>query len=375
VKKWKAWIGKQRDECKLGLRKITDYDFSRLVLKRFTEQLQPAKIVIPFRETIADVVGSKVLRVRGDIDKIFSFVELYAMLNLKRLQKVKPDVYIATPQVVVEALKLIEKPLKRMLGRIDDRVAPLLEVLKELGVAKGSLVDKKVREQIAVKMGKAEKTVRDLLNFLEASGYCSSDQKKPKTYTLLYDVEEIENNLVGLSAISQMDDSLMEKMLKEAQEWLGSRLEIQLPREAGESVPPSKGETNTNAIGDNNAVSTSSKTDSRPEVNRADTTLSSLSPQPPISNPNLNDSKASLNENVSKNRLNGKLPIPRQVYVYRHVKPAEPCELCGQLAVEWEIKTPEGNVLRRCSQCFVKLQKMLANVEWRFEEAGFDGGG
>jgi ribosome-binding protein aMBF1 (putative translation factor) len=58
--------------------------------------------------------------------------------------------------------------------------------------------------------------------------------------------------------------------------------------------------------------------------------------------------------------------------LYRHVKPAEPCELCGQLAVEWEVKTLEGNVLRRCSQCFVKLQKMLANVEWRFEEEGED---
>jgi hypothetical protein len=30
VLKWKAWIGQQKDEIKLGLRKITDYDFSRL---------------------------------------------------------------------------------------------------------------------------------------------------------------------------------------------------------------------------------------------------------------------------------------------------------------------------------------------------------
>jgi hypothetical protein len=58
----------------------------------------------------------------------------------------------------------------------------------------------------------------------------------------------------------------------------------------------------------------------------------------------------------------------KPVYFYRHVKPAEPCELCGQLAVEWEIKTPDGAVLRRCNQCFVKLQKTMANVEWRFME-------
>jgi ribosome-binding protein aMBF1 (putative translation factor) len=61
--------------------------------------------------------------------------------------------------------------------------------------------------------------------------------------------------------------------------------------------------------------------------------------------------------------------------LYRHVKPAEPCELCGQLAVEWEIKMPDGAVLRRCNGCFAKMQKMMANVEWCFEEEGegFDG--
>jgi hypothetical protein len=37
-----------------------------------------------------------------------------------------------------------------------------------------------------------------------------------------------------------MDDSLMNKMLKEAQGWLGLRLEIRPPREAGESVPLTK---------------------------------------------------------------------------------------------------------------------------------------
>jgi len=70
VLKWKAWIGQQKDEIKLGLRKITDYDFSRLVVERFTNQLKPAKIIIPFRETLAQILDSNILRVRGDIDKI-----------------------------------------------------------------------------------------------------------------------------------------------------------------------------------------------------------------------------------------------------------------------------------------------------------------
>jgi hypothetical protein len=65
----------------------------------------------------------------------------------------------------------------------------------------------------------------------------------------------------------------------------------------------------------------------------------------------------------------------KPIMFYKHVKPAEPCEVCGQSAVEWEIKTPSGEVLRRCNSCFAKMQKMMANVEWCFEEEGegFDG--
>jgi hypothetical protein len=48
--------------------------------------------------------------------------------------------------------------------------------------------------------------------------------------------------------------------------------------------------------------------------------------------------------------------VEKPTYVYKHVKPAEPCELCGQLAVEWEITAPDGSVIRRCNACFVKMQ-------------------
>jgi len=53
---------------------------------------------------------------------------------------------------------------------------------------------------------------------------------------------------------------------------------------------------------------------------------------------------------------------------YKHVTPAEPCELCGQLAVEWEIKTPQGSVVRRCNPCFVKLRRVMFNACWKEEE-------
>jgi hypothetical protein len=57
-----------------------------------------------------------------------------------------------------------------------------------------------------------------------------------------------------------------------------------------------------------------------------------------------------------------------KVIVYRHVLPAEPCELCGQLAVEWEIQMPDGKMLRRCNSCFNKMRKEHVNITWKNAE-------
>lgn len=238
VKKWKALLGRQKDEVKLGLRKITDYDFSKLVLKRFFEHLEPKKIIIPFRETIAELLPKNVLRVRGDIDKVYTFIELYALLNLKRLKQVKEHVYAVTSEVAIEALQLIQNPLNNMLGGTDERLKPFFKALRELkdvedkfsedGTVReelveytkaGAIIDKKARERLAKIIGKSERTIQRYLEFLEAKGYVSSDDKKPKSYTLLYALDEIEEKL-GKLDISEMSKDLHDKMEKEAQKWL-----------------------------------------------------------------------------------------------------------------------------------------------------------
>jgi len=59
--------------------------------------------------------------------------------------------------------------------------------------------------------------------------------------------------------------------------------------------------------------------------------------------------------------------VTKLVYVYKHIIAAEPCELCHQLAVEWEIKLPQGNWIRRCNTCFVKLRANTPNSVWQEE--------
>lgn len=228
---WKAKRKRQQAEKLLGLQEIMDYEFSQEILKRFVEQLRPEKIIIPFPETLTEVLGYDVLRVRGDLDKIYAFVELYGLLNLKRLQKLKDDVYALTPQVCMEALQIVMKPLANMISRMDERSVKILSVLKELKLDKSQDVISKVeRDRIAVKSGKSERVVRRFLNFLENSGFLSSDNKKPKSYTLLYSVESIEAKLSGILDKLQMSNLLMGKMVKEAQNMLKTVLDNQTLR-------------------------------------------------------------------------------------------------------------------------------------------------
>jgi energy-coupling factor transporter ATP-binding protein EcfA2 len=357
IKKWKAWLGRQRDEVKLGIRKITDYDFSKEVIRRVVSNLKPQKIVIPFRETLTEVLGSKNLRVRGDVDKLYTFIELYGLFNLKRLQKLTEDVYALTPEVAIEALKTIEKPLTNMLGKMDERVKPMLEALKEIpGVeerqtdegetceepirydVKGAEIDKKVREQIAIRLGKSERTVRELLNYLEACGYASSDQKKPKTYTLLYNVEDIEAKIIGVSAISKTADLLMEKMRKEAQNWLKTGLENLPPREREESegeCPKSLSAPNWASLtekigedwrcdespifqGENVSASDVSPTSSVKDIPTHEASLSPPSTQLGISNLLLSTSQGSFGERSKKDWRSEKSPIPRGLLQCEH---------------------------------------------------------
>ena len=232
ILEWKANQKRQDDEKLLGIRTVTDYEFSREIINRFVQQLKPQKIIIPFRKTLNDVLQADILRIRGDVDKLHSFVELYGLLNLKRLEKANSDVYMVTPKVCMDALKITIKPLTQMLSKIDERTKIILDTLKDFKLNKAQdMITKTERERIAVLIGKSERTVLSYLNFLENVGFLSSDSKKPKTFTLLYDVETMMGKLSGISAKLESADALVSKMEKEAQEWLGSTSETRKLRD------------------------------------------------------------------------------------------------------------------------------------------------
>jgi len=53
-------------------------------------------------------------------------------------------------------------------------------------------------------------------------------------------------------------------------------------------------------------------------------------------------------------------------FLWRRIHSAERCELCGQLAVEFEVNDlAERQILRRCEACFNKMRETLAGAVWR----------
>ena len=214
IAEWLAKQEKQKAEKSLGLRTLTEEEFSSEVYKRFIERFQPKNIIILFPQTLLNTLGFEVLRVRGDMSKLLTFAKLYGMLKIKRLEKLDKDVYALTPTVALEALKIALNPLATMLSKVDKRTRTLFSALQEIVDTekeyrgqeepiekeityhhKGAEITKSIREKIAVKIGRSERTVRAFFSQLETSGYVSSDQRKPKKFTLLYDIEEIDQKL------------------------------------------------------------------------------------------------------------------------------------------------------------------------------------
>ena len=53
-------------------------------------------------------------------------------------------------------------------------------------------------------------------------------------------------------------------------------------------------------------------------------------------------------------------------FLWRQIPAAEKCELCGRLAVEYEIKDVKGHqILRRCQNCFSRMQHTFSNSLWK----------
>jgi hypothetical protein len=281
------------------------------------------------------------------------------MLNRKRLEKVRDEIYTLTPEVAIEALTLALQPIAGMLAKIDSRANSVFAALKQIATEesevgddqfdkKGAEISKAIRDKIAVKIRRNERTVRDFLNQLAVGGYVASDGKKPVTYALLYNIDDIEAKTSGLLEKIKSADNLIDEMRKEAQEWVNTISET-FSNESRQSKSEIKNEV----------------------VSIKDNQVSSM--EKAVSNPNPGSSKEDSAKKALDNWQTNQIPIRQEIqrepdFCFERIKPSEKCD-CGAYAVEYKVRINigplKGDVLCRCENCFRKLRFEFANSLWQ----------
>ncbi len=221
---WKARLEYERAQVLLGLREETSREHSKRVLRALIQRLKPISVIVPFPKTLLSILDSSMLRVRGDYRKILSLIKLHALLLQKQVPKVpatNSTALLATPHQALDILLTARDPLTSMTTDIEGRIRNLIQLLEQFNITDcGAQITKTLREQIAVKIGRAERTVRRYLNGGCAAGFMSSDGKRPATYTLLRPLKEIKQKLSAVSAVLESADNLIINMQKEAQIFL-----------------------------------------------------------------------------------------------------------------------------------------------------------
>ena len=224
IRDWIADMELQKNEVLLGLRKWTDFDYSKMVLSELTRRIVPASVLIPFPQTLMDVFRPELLRVRGDYQKIITLTKLYCMLNQKTLPAIpttNSQGFLATPRAFIDLLQIAEEPLVYMTSDLKKRTAKLLVWFEDIGVTEPeSVIGDEERDKLILASGKSDATIRRLLNSLQQSGFLSGTDKRPKTWKLLYSLEAIRQKMSAISCELKTHDNLMVNASKEAREWL-----------------------------------------------------------------------------------------------------------------------------------------------------------
>lgn len=241
IMKFKIKNNYQEQEVELGMRKYTDFDFSRGVLKALVSMIPSnLKIIVPFWKTVYSIMDTNNIRMRGDYDKIKLLIYLYAVLNYRCIPMIKidnngkeEDYYIITPQKTIDILRIARRPLIFMSKGTEARDYDLLEALKDLDIRaqtdiySGDEITKKVIYRISQKLGWSAARVRATLNKFVDLGFMQK-RDKPTVYMLDMPITKIEENLSGYSELEDIEKLkiLYKQMVKEGNKILTDKLNI-----------------------------------------------------------------------------------------------------------------------------------------------------
>ena len=299
------------------------------------------------------VTKEQKVALRTHLEKILNFVRVIALINQRQRLTFKigeKRFIIASYEDFHKALEVLQTTLQETITRLGKRQQEVLNLFEE-----DDTLDK---HKVAEKLGVSTDTALKALKSLAKAGYLKENTAtKPYTYQLL----QKEPNPLGIlenpSQYCLFWQESLQKFLKHLSETLqGKGIPFQL-------LKPEEREAKL--------VSNDLKAGNMERSQNLDFSVEKTIPLGCRVEEVPSEADLSFSFERSRKHL-GFQDIPREknIFYWRRIPPAEKCELCGQLAVEYEVKLPQENVvLRRCAACFQRIRQTFANTVWKESQA------
>jgi len=306
---------------------------------------------------------------RGQVERILNFAKILALIQQRKRKRLRIDetlYVIANPEDFLKALEILGESIIETVTHISKRHQEVLELFKNHEY----LTSNKVAEELNV----SQKNAWRLLRNLNDQGYLNVDTStKPHTYTLK-----------AINVEKKLKTNLIDQIRTEYQSFWQKELENLFKTVISSSQSRAKEQTSENQKKTDKIVELTLQEFIRlihgdPEIRsevenaerirvKAERAIIKLSNAPACEDgiSQLTSKKSPFEENTTKRLLNHVMRTTlkpksekkqENVILYRRIKPSEPCEECGQRAVEYELRIEDGSILRKCEQCFEKMRK------------------
>jgi hypothetical protein len=241
IRQFKVNHNRQEEQKEMGIIKHTDFEYSQGVLQHLVSLIpSDINVLIPFWQTIYNIMDENNLRMRGDFDKVKLLIYLFGVLNYRNLPTVTKEVegedrvyHVMTPQMTIDILRIARQSLVFMAKGTEGRDYALLQALKDMEVIavsethSGTEIDREAIYNLASKLGWGLNRIKSTMNkFVDLSFVHEKD--KPKVYMLTKSVEHIEGKLSGYPELSSEAElkKLYVKMVEESNMVLGKYHEV-----------------------------------------------------------------------------------------------------------------------------------------------------
>ena len=365
-------VKKEKLKLRAGERPLTsddDLNLWQAVFKVLVEEEQQETPLVPYAKELFVLLESERSESRRDPDKLCDLISLVAWMRRfqkspeKRMQADLVDLYFA--------LQLGLDAMTQTISELSPREQQIFDAVN------GTVTCRDVADNTKIPY----KTCYNYLEKLVNKGYLNQDKDKNRNVYTILSTAKPKSFLFSVKRDAESPEQLIKVVLDTTR---NSRTEQLLAEETYTFVDPLKGyQITVRQKEEQDEVTIDTQGYVYPSPTPAQRGSSEPSKEPVLElekKPNL----LLPGENRAENRLgvgdardafsptscslavkDTRLQAAKPTYVYKHVKPAEPCELCGSQAVEWEMKTPQSDRIRRCNQCFVGFRKATSNAVWK----------